>query len=115
MRAVQLRAKRQIDDSVGSDSVEAVVTTNVEGLKRTISALRVAGRLEDVDEATIALAEGLAVAVDAEPANAALWREYRAAVSSVQQAGSGGVDDDTTAFLVSIRTPAVRPTVGDTS
>jgi len=56
----------------------------------------------------------LAAAVDAAPENAALWREYRAAVTVLMEAGADGdADDDTKAFLLAIRTP-VRSKVGDT-
>jgi hypothetical protein len=34
-----------------------------------------------------------------------LWREYRAAVQSLMEAGADGVDDDSASFLVSIQTP----------
>lgn len=83
--------------------------SNVAGLERTLRAL--GSRLAEKDEALLALARGLAAAVDAEPGNAALWREYRAAVTSLSEAGAGGdVDDDDARFLQSIR---VRPEVVD--
>jgi len=72
-----------------------------------------AARLGEGDEALMALARGLAAAVDAAPENAALWREYRAAVVALSEAGADGdADDDTQAFLLSIRTP-MRPTMGN--
>jgi hypothetical protein len=44
--------------------------------------------------------------VDADPANAALWREYRAAVTAISEAGvDDGPDDDTKDWLLTIRTP----------
>lgn len=82
--------------------------TNAEGLQITLDAMN----LEPVNEALIAIATGLADAVDADPKNAALWREFRAAVTELRKAGAGDVDDDTTEFLVSIRTP-VSAKVGD--
>lgn len=61
----------------------------------------------------MALARGLAAAVDAAPENAALWREYRAAVTTLTEVGADhDVDDDTQAFLLRIRTP-MRSKVGD--
>ena len=85
--------------------------SNIDGLERTIKAM--AARLEEHDEALVALARGLAAAVDAAPENAALWREYRAAVTALSERGADGdTDDDTQAFLLSIRTP-VRPAVGN--
>jgi hypothetical protein len=87
-------------------------TSNAAGLERTIKAL--SAHLDEEDEALIALARGLAGAVDADPANAALWREYRAAVGALVEAGTDhDVDDDTKAFLFEVRTP-VRTKVGDT-
>ena len=81
-------------------------TSNVAGLERTIKAMK--ARLEEDDEALVALARGLAAAVDAEPGNAALWREYRAAVMALSQAGADGdIDDDTKAFMFTIRTPGL--------
>lgn len=78
--------------------------SNAAGLERTLKAL--GSRLDDEDEAVVALARGLAVAVDADPANAALWREYRAAVTALAEAAvSDEVDDDTRDFLLTIRTP----------
>ena len=77
------------------------------GLERTLKAA--APRLDDSHAALVAMARGLAAAVDAEPANAALWREYRATVIALGQVAGDVVDDDTAAFLVAIRTPALRP------
>lgn len=86
--------------------------SNTGGLERTIKAMT--ARLEEHDEALLALARGLAAAVDAAPDNAALWREYRAAVTALREVGSeGDIDDDTEAFLLSIRTP-VRAKVVNT-
>lgn len=76
------------------------------GLERTLKAID--ARLDESHAALVALARGLAGAVDAEPGNAALWREYRAAVTTLGQVAGGEVDDDTAAFLVAIRTPALR-------
>lgn len=87
--------------------------SNAAGLERTLKAL--GARLGPEDEAIVALARALAVALDAEPGNAALAREYRAAVTAVSLAGAGDeVDDDTRDFLLTIRTPR-RTSVGDAS
>lgn len=81
------------------------------GLERTLKALR--PRLTPEDDALVAMARGLAAAVDAEPANAALWRELRAVVLALGERGADkDVDDDTGQFLLAIRTP-MRPPVGD--
>ena len=83
--------------------------SNAAGLERTLKAL--GDRLDEDDEALVALARGLATAVDTDPGNAALWREYRAAVTALTLAGADRVDDDTRDFLLTIRTP--RPALGD--
>lgn len=51
----------------------------------TIEALRTAGRLENVDSARIATLQALADAVDLDPSNASLWREYRAAEAVLRE------------------------------
>lgn len=83
-------------------------SSNAAGLEQTLKALEAAGRLTDVDLALVALARGLAVAVDAEPENAALWREYRAALVALSAAGADNIDDDARDFILSIRTPGGR-------
>lgn len=89
----------------------AKALTNVEGLERTLAAMTAA--LEPKDEALVALARGLAAAVDADPSSAALWREYRAAVTDLSEVGGGDdLDDDAAGFLLAVRTP-VRSTVGN--
>lgn len=71
---------------------------------KTIRALK--DRLTPGDESVVAMVLGLADAVDADPSNAALWRELRAAVTALSEAGADvDVDDDTEAFLLALRTP----------
>lgn len=87
--------------------------TNTAGINKTLRAMNAAGLLEDVDAAVVSLAKGLAAAVDADPGNAALWRELRAAVTTLREAGDSGVgDDDAAAFLALISTPAVSAPLG---
>jgi hypothetical protein len=85
--------------------------SNKTGLERTVKALDAAGRLDDTDQALLALARSLAAAVDAEPENAALAREYRAALVALSTAGADNIDDDTRQFLLTVRTP--RAPMGD--
>lgn len=93
-------------------------TTNTAGLERTLRALK--PNLTPQHEALVALARTLATAVDSDPCadcgagqNAALWKEYRAALMALTEAGTGDdVDDDTKDWLVKISTPR-RATVGD--
>lgn len=61
-------------------------------LEETIEALRSAGRLADVDSARIDIARGLASAVDAQPDNPTLWREYRAAEKDLRQESTPNAD-----------------------
>jgi hypothetical protein len=66
---------------------------NRTAIEATIGALREAGRVELIDEARVIAACALADAVDADPTNASLWREYRAAVETLRQASDGGTDE----------------------
>lgn len=59
----------------------------------TVHALRELGRLDTVDEARVVTLVALADAVDADPANASLWREYRAAESALRELSAGDVDE----------------------
>jgi hypothetical protein len=63
-----------------------------EALERTIEALRTAGRLEDIDDARVQIARGLASAVDAEPDNPTIWREYRAAEKALREESENHAD-----------------------
>ena len=65
---------------------------NRTAVEETVEALMAAGRLEGVDSARVAMVRALADAVDADPTNASLWREYRAAEISLREVGQ--VDDD---------------------
>lgn len=63
----------------------AETSTNFEALKMTIEELKTAGRLDNIDTARVRIALGLAAAVDAEPDNPTLWREYRAAEKALRE------------------------------
>lgn len=62
-------------------------------VEEMVDALRTTGRLEAVDAARVTAAQALADAVDTEPTNASLWREYRAALETLRQANDGGTDE----------------------
>lgn len=66
---------------------------NRSAVELTVAALQELGRVEKVDSARVAAAQALADAVDADPGNASLWREYRAALESLRQVGDGGSDE----------------------
>lgn len=79
----------------------------------TVKALQAAGGIELTDAAIVAAVRGLADAVDADPTNAALWRELRAMLDDLRETASAGVDSDAADFLISIQTPRGRATLVD--
>lgn len=52
-------------------------TTNRGQLEQTLKELRRLGRIEKVDAAFVQALRSMAWALDADPSNAALWRQYR--------------------------------------
>ncbi len=56
---------------------------NASELGKTIAELRRFGRIEDIDAARLQMLRSMARAVDADPANAALWRQYREALKDL--------------------------------
>jgi len=70
----------------------------------TITALRSAGRLELIDSARISMLQTLADGVDADPMNASLWREYRAAETALREVTDDG-NDELTEILGRLSTP----------
>jgi hypothetical protein len=70
--------------------------------------------IEPGHESLVAMALGLGQSVDGDPKNAALWREFRAAVTTLREATKPDSDDDSRTFLLSIKTPRVLPAMGDT-
>lgn len=87
---------------------------NATGLNKTLRHLQTAGKVKAEHAAAVALAKSLAAAVDADPCrecgagqNAALWREYRAAVADLlREVGAGDdLDPDAQRFRIEIQTP----------
>ena len=72
-------------------------------LRKTVRALKAADRLKDVDSAHLAIVEGMAAAVEDDPTNAALWKEYRAAVSALVEVSA---DDDSAPVVALVGLPA---------
>lgn len=69
--------------------------TNAAALERTLKRLKDAGHIEDgIDDAAVQALRSMAAALDEEPANAALWRQYRDALAEVRR-----VDSDADAGL----------------
>lgn len=67
---------------------------NASELGKTLAYLREMGRLERVDSARVQALRTIARALDEQPHNAALWREYRSALKElVADDSSGSVDD----------------------
>lgn len=58
-----------------------------------LEALRDTGKLENVDAARATAAQALADAVDSDPTNASLWREYRASLEMLRLLSDGSVDE----------------------
>lgn len=77
-----------------SRSAAARRLTNVEAVAATLTAMREAGRLDATDSATVVVAESLARAVDDDPGNASLWREFRAALNDLRGVGASDADRD---------------------
>lgn len=65
------------------------------GIERAISALVTRGVFDESDAARLALVRSLADAVDSDPTNASLWREYRAAEASLRETDDTSTDEFT--------------------
>ena len=76
---------------------------NRQAALEAIEALDEAGRLERSDRALVEAVVGLAEAVDLQPANASLWREYTKALGMLSEVKGAGVDAFD-AFLNDLRT-----------
>lgn len=89
---------------------------NERAVNRTLRDLKTAGQLDAVPAALVELCKSLASAVDDEPSNAALFREYRAALDDLREAAEGVPDHDAANFLISIQTPRRgRASMGDSA
>lgn len=87
-----------------------VTGSQAAAFEQTLAALVELGQVAQVDEALVGLCRGLAAAVDAQPATAALWKEYREALTALRQAGESR---DTDAFGELLA--ELRSSVGDAS
>jgi len=59
----------------------------------TVTALQDSGRLAPADAARVSMVESLADAVDADPGNASLWREFRQALDGLMVERDDGIDE----------------------
>lgn len=77
--------------------------TNATELGKTLKHLREMHRLEVVDAARVQALRSMARTLDEDPRNAALWREYRAALKElVVDDSSGSVDDALKALFADV-------------
>ena len=87
--------------------------SNERAVSATLKKLKSDGSLVQVPAALVELCKSLARAVDSEPGNAALFREYRASLDDLRETAAGVGDDDTAEFLISIQTPRGRASLVD--
>jgi hypothetical protein len=76
--------------------------TNVTALAATVAELQKLGRIETLDAAQVQLVRSLAVAVDSEPTNSGLWRQYREALADLLRADDDA-DDELAEALEALR------------
>jgi len=74
-------------------------TTNGGQLEETLKELRRLGRVEKVDAAAVQALRSMAWALDGDPSNAALWRQYREALRELTADDSDGSADAALAEL----------------
>lgn len=83
---------------------------NAKAIEVTLTELRRMGRLEEVDQARIQAVRSMAEALDVNPFNSQMWREYREAVGGLtaddSNAASGAVDDLLDELSASVRDQA---------
>jgi hypothetical protein len=81
---------------------------NRKAVDATIKAMRKDGRLKAADAATVQMVESLADAVDIDPANASLWREFRASLDSLMRLGleEKNDGDEIALIIAALRGPA---------
>lgn len=70
------------------------VVTNSRALLATLRELRRIGRLEPIDTAKVQALKSMAAALDGNPSNAALWRQYREALEELTFDDDDGSFDD---------------------
>ena len=73
--------------------IEQFSGRNRTAAEATIQALRDAKRLNETDSARVTALQALADAVDADPSNASLWREYRAVELALREVQDDDIDE----------------------
>jgi hypothetical protein len=76
-----------------------VRTTNHGQLEQTLKELRRLGRIERIDAAAVQALKSMALALDADPSHAALWRQYREALGELTADDDHGSADAALAAL----------------
>lgn len=79
-------------------------TSNLSAVEQTLEALRSAGRLEPVDAAHVQALRSMAAALDANPFNSQMWKEYREAIGELR--ADDGDDGEVQALLDRLSAPA---------
>jgi hypothetical protein len=74
-------------------------TTNRGQLEQTLKELRRLGRIEKIDAAAVQALRSMAAALDGDPCNAALWRQYREALRELTADDDNGSVDSALADL----------------
>lgn len=81
------------------------MSLNAAAVARTVAALNRMGVLHEEHSALVQVVDSLALAVDSDPGNASLWREFRAALDSLMKLGDtdDGNGDELTQILAAFR------------
>lgn len=74
-------------------------TTNRGQLEQTLKELRRLGRIEKIDAAAVQALRSMSAALDGNPENAALWRQYREALRELTADDDNGSVDAALADL----------------
>lgn len=91
------RRRKHLKVSAGGPNAQAIAVTLAE-LKRM-------GRLEKIDAARVQALRSIAVALDENPFNSQMWREYREAIEGLAADDSG---DESVADLIGELSSSVR-------
>jgi len=92
-------------------SVDAVVGVNGVAIRKTLAELDRLGRFEDVDAARRQALLSMAQALDENPFNSQMWREYRESLNEVLRADDDADDELASAFAEAFGS---GPALGDT-
>jgi hypothetical protein len=78
---------------------------NVKAIEVTLGELRQMGRLEAIDEARVQALRSMAWALDHNPFNSQMWREYREAIEGLtaHDGDSGSIDELLDELSTSVR------------